>query len=130
MWLYLLRRLTQSQGVVGCAQLYIGPGRIHIHLYIGFGHDRVRLHIGPGRIHAQPHVGWTQPSLVILGCNCELDLFSPGFQTWIEPNVPQVGCVTEKSLYTEPPIPWVWINNYDAHHNLIKYEQVVHTYIN
>jgi hypothetical protein len=75
-------------------QLHVGPGRV-----------RAQPHVGLGRVHAQPHVGWTWPSLIILGCSRELDLFSPRLRAWIEPNVPQIGCVTEGSLYTEPPIP-------------------------
>jgi hypothetical protein len=71
-------------------------------------------------------VAWE--SLTIPRYSKELNPIPLGLRVWIEPNVPQIGYVTEGSFYTEPPIPWACVNN--AHYNPIKYEQAVHTYIN
>jgi len=60
---------------------------------IGPGRDHTQPHFGLSRVHAQLHGG--------LGYVCAP--FSPALRAWIEPNIPQIGCITNGSLYTKPP---------------------------
>jgi hypothetical protein len=98
----------------------LGEECIHTLSHVELGHVRAPFYIGLGmRPHPAPCWAVAQPSLTILGCSHKLDPIPSGLRVWVEPNVSQVKCATEGSLYTNLPISWVCVNNYDGHHNPI-----------
>jgi len=109
-------KLILCQGHVR-VQLNIRPGRTHAQPHVGLETHPAQLYVELWGIRAQSPVGsgtWTCPtphwivacpSLTIPGYSHKLNPTPLRLNVWVEPNIPQVECATERSLHTKHLIP-------------------------